>query len=143
MKSSVLVDLNVILDVLENREPWVRDAAKTCAVCGSGRVVGYVPAHALTTIYYIVRKRGGKALADKAIDWVLSLFKVAPSDAMVFKKARESAIDDYEDAVVAASALAVNCTHVVTRNVLHFKFSPVPAVTPEEFVKRLVSKGRQ
>ena len=104
-KLRVMVDINVILDVLENRNGWVMDAAKTCAVCGGGmRAIGFVPPHAVTTIYYIVRKRGGKALADKAIDWLLALFKVADCGTDEFKAARASGIDDYEDAVVVASA---------------------------------------
>ena len=136
-KLRVMVDINVILDVLENRNGWVTDAARTCAVCGGGmRAVGFVPPHAVTTIYYIVRKRGGKALADKAIDWLLALFKVADCGADEFKAARNGDIDDYEDAVVAASAQKAGCDCIVTRNTGHFKNSPVPVIAPAEFVAK-------
>ena len=74
MKRRVMVDLNVILDVLENRAEWVAASAGVCALCAERKIVGFVPSHALTTICYIVRKRGGKTLADKAVDWVLSVF---------------------------------------------------------------------
>ena len=75
MKRRVMVDLNVILDVLENRAEWVVASAGVCALCAERKIVGFVPSHALATIYYIVRKRGGKTLADKAVDWVLSVFR--------------------------------------------------------------------
>ena len=142
-KLRVMVDINVILDVLENRNGWVMDAAKTCAVCGGGmRVIGFVPPHAVTTIYYIVRKRGGKALADKAIDWLLALFKVADCGTDDFKAARESGIDDYEDAVVVASAQKTGCDYIVTRNTVHFRDSPVPVMTPADFATKFGGKSQ-
>ena len=142
-KLRVMVDINVILDVLENRNGWVMDAAKTCAVCGGGmRAIGFVPPHAVTTIYYIVRKRGGKALADKAIDWLLALFKVADCGTDEFKAARASGIDDYEDAVVVASAQKAGCDYIVTRDAVHFKDSSVPVVTPADFAAKFGEKSK-
>ena len=136
-KLRVMVDINVILDVLENRNGRVMDAAKTCAVCGGGmRAIGFVPPHAVTTIYYIVRKRGGKALADKAIDWLLTLFKVSDCGTDEFKAARTSGIDDYEDAVVVASAQKTGCDYIVTRNTVHFKNSPISIVSPSDFAAK-------
>ena len=142
-KLRVMVDINVILDVLENRNGWVMDAAKTCAVCGGGmRAIGFIPPHAVTTIYYIVRKRGGKALADKTIDWLLALFKVADCGTDEFKAARAGGIDDYEDAVVVASAQKTSCDYIVTRNTVHFKDSSVPVMTPADFTAKFGGKSR-
>ena len=135
MKKRVMVDLNVVLDVLENRTEWVAASAGVCALCAEGKIVGFVPSHALTTIYYIVRKRGGKTLADKAIDWVLSVFRVARCGAEEFRMARNGNVDDFEDAVVASSALAEKCEAIVTRNIAHFAASPVPPVAPSAFLR--------
>lgn len=135
-KPSVMVDLNILLDVMEKREPWAMDSARTCAICGSGQVIGFVSPHALTTIYYIVRKRGGKDLADKAIDWVLTMFNVAGLGASEFKRARSSKIDDFEDAVVEATAVHEKCAFIVTRNDSHFRNSSVSTLTPSDFVRK-------
>ena len=135
MKRRVMVDLNVILDVLENRAEWVAASAGVCALCAEGKIVGFVPSYALTTIYYIVRKRGGKALADKAIDWILSAFKVARCGDVEFRAARNGDIDDFEDAVVAASAQAEKCEAIITRNTAHFAASPVPPVAPSTWIR--------
>jgi len=136
-KLRVMVDINVILDVLENRNGWVRDAAGVCAVCGGSRVIGFVPTHAVTTVYYIVRKRGGKPLADKAIDWMLSLFRVARCGAEEFRLARSLDMDDFEDATVAACAKCEACDYIVTRNAVHFKNAPVSTLSPGEFLSKL------
>ena len=135
MKRRIMVDLNVILDVLQNRAGWVVASAGVCALCAEGKIIGFVPPHALTTIYYIVRKHGGKALADKAIDWVLSVFKVARSGETEFRAARNGGIDDFEDAVVAASAQAEKCVAIITRNTAHFAASPVPPVAPSAWIE--------
>lgn len=133
-KVRVTIDINVILDLLENRNGWVVDAAKTCAVCGAQtRVVGFIPVHAVTTIYYIVRKRGGKALADKTMDWLLALFKVSTCGADEFRAARQFDMADFEDAVVAATARRESCDYIVTRNEAHFRNSPVKAISPAKF----------
>lgn len=133
---SVMIDLNVLLDVMEKREPWVMDSAKTCAICGAWRVFGYVSPHALTTIYYIVRKRGGKVLAQKAIDWILAMFKIAKIGAEGFKRASALGFDDFEDAVIAAAAEGEKCAYIISRNAAHFNGSPVPVISPSEFVAR-------
>lgn len=135
MKRRVMVDLNVILDVFQNRAGWVTASAGVCALCAEGKDVGFVSPHALTTIYYIVRKHGGKALADKAIDWMLSVFKVARCGEAEFRAARNGDIDDFEDAVVAASAQAEKCEAIITRNTAHFAASPVPPLAPSTWIE--------
>ena len=54
-----------------------------------------------------------------------------------FLRARTLAMADFEDAVVASLAEASQCRHVITRNVGDFDRSPVPAITPEEFLASL------
>ena len=43
---------------------------------------------------------------------------------------------DFDDAVVAATAERAGCTSVITRNVKDFAGSPVPVLTPQEFLLR-------
>jgi hypothetical protein len=53
------------------------------------------------------------------------------------RRARTLATDDFEDAAVVAVAEASGSTFVVTRNVADFAHSPVPAITPADFLIRL------
>ena len=55
-------------------------------------------------------------------------------DAKLLSSARLLKFRDYEDAVVAASAQKAGCRYIVTRNPRDFSLSPVPAVTPGEFL---------
>ena len=131
----VMLDLNVILDVVQNRSPWAESSARVCTYVESGKKIkGYVSAHGITTVYYIARKNAGRQVAEQAIDWLLGLCDPCPCDRRVFQRARSLPLADFEDAVVVASAEAAKCDYIVTRNVQHFRESPVPAITPVDFL---------
>ena len=98
-----------------------------------------MPAHGLTTIYYVVAKHNGKPRAKEVVDWLLAHFEVASADKARFIRARNLSIADFEDAVVASLAEASRCDFIVTRNLSDFENSPIPAFSPEDFVLRYVS----
>ena len=47
----VLLDTNIILDVLLDREPWITDAAQSWRMCSDGRFTGYACASSITDIF--------------------------------------------------------------------------------------------
>ena len=130
----VLLDLNVLLDVVQNRAPHYDDSAKVLSLARLGEIQAVLPVHALTTLYYILAKAAGKAKAEQTVDWLLAHFEVAVADKAVLLRARQLPLADFEDAVVASLAQAGQCDHVVTRNVSDFAGSPVPALTPTDFL---------
>jgi hypothetical protein len=76
--------------------------------------------------------------ADSTVDMLLRHFNIAAADARVFEAGRLLAVSDFEDAVVAAMAQAGACDYIVTRNVQDFTGSPVPAITPMDFLALLL-----
>ena len=52
----VLIDTNVILDFLLQRELFFQDAERLFQAIDSGQIVGYVTATTLTDIFYIARR---------------------------------------------------------------------------------------
>ena len=112
----VMIDLNVILDVVTNRPQWVNASAKVCTIAGSGsRVQAIISPHAITTVYYLARKHANKVTAERAVDWLMEFFGLAPCGLNEFRRARELPINDFEDAVVASGAESSNCDYIVTR----------------------------
>ena len=132
-----MIDLNVLVDVLQRRTPFFFPSAKVCDAARTGRCEGLVAAHAITTLFYIIRKGADKTGAEKALDWLLSTFDIAPADKAVIVAARLLNFADFEDAVVSASAVARSCDYIVTRNLGDYRNSPVNAVAPEEFLQLL------
>ncbi len=88
----------------------------------------------MTTLYFIVRKYQDKRRAETFVDWRLGYFEIAALLKPQFLRARGLGMADFEDAVVASAAEAMGCCYVVTRNVRDFARSPVPAITPAQFI---------
>jgi predicted nucleic acid-binding protein len=130
----VMLDLNVILDVVQRREPFYAASAKVLSQAVEGTDASCLPGHALTTLHYILSKNAGRERADTVVDWVLAHLEIVPQDRAQFVRARNLRFDDFEDAALASAAEAAGCKLILTRNVADFETSPVPAVTPEEFL---------
>ena len=56
-KLKLIIDLNVVLDVLQEREPFYAASASLLATVETGKVEGYLPAHSVATLFYLIQKR--------------------------------------------------------------------------------------
>jgi len=104
----ITVDLNVLLDVAQNRLPHDHASEEVLPRARSAEYVAVLPGHAITTLHYIIEKWSGAALANQTID-----------------------------ALVASVAEVTGCDYIVTRNTADFSGSPVPAITPTEFLEEI------
>lgn len=133
---TVTVDINVLLDVFQQREPHYAASAQVVALVTSGRLTGVCPAHGLTTLYYLVRRHGSKPDAELAMDRVLAAFTIGSLDREAWRQARMLPLPDFEDAAVAMVAKASSSSFIVTRNVGDFVESSVPAISPADFLSQ-------
>lgn len=132
-----LIDLNVVLDALLDRGPQARAATRLWAAAEEKRILALVPAHAVTTLFYLVRQGKGAAAARRGVATVLSVLGVAPVDAAVLLRALSFGWTDFEDAVCAAAAEAAGCDLIVTGDPRGFRASPVPVVEPATAISLL------
>jgi len=63
----VLLDLNVILDVLQRRQPFFETSARVLALAEKGVIEGSMSAHSITTLFYLYAKAQSDAEARVAI----------------------------------------------------------------------------
>jgi hypothetical protein len=129
-----MLDLNVLLDVVQKREPFYVASATVLSRAVEGADISCLPGHALTTLHYIVAKHAGREEANTLIDWVVARLEIVPQDRAQFVRARNLRFGDFEDAALASAAEAAGCKLILTRNVADFGASPVPAITPEELL---------
>lgn len=125
----LLLDLNVLLDVVLDRADGPV-AARVWAELERGRGQGYIPAHGLTTIFYIVSRAQGRAFARRATEGMMRVFGVAPVNQDVLRRALVLDWPDFEDAVCAAAAESSECDAIVTRDPGGFLDSPVEVIDP-------------
>lgn len=135
----VLIDVNVILDVLADREPFADDSAAVLGEVEAGNLEGYLAAHTITTLHFLLTKHLGKARARRALSDLLNLVDLVPVDEDRIRHALAANWADFEDAVQAACAEKEGVDYLVTRNKRDFRKSAIKAVTPAELLALLPS----
>ena len=80
----ILLDINVLLDVIQRREPHYEASAAVLSLVYRGDLTAYIPGHALTTIHYILARYASPKNANEAVDWLLEHLYIAPEDHVVF-----------------------------------------------------------
>lgn len=131
----LLIDGNIILDVLQNREPHVVDSAKIWKLCETDQVEGFVSGLTFSNLVYVMRKElTSEAINEvfKGLSLIFQFTELAVSD---IAKAAELQWDDFEDAIQSVTAQRVHADCIITRNIKDFKQSRIVALTPSEFLK--------
>jgi predicted nucleic-acid-binding protein len=136
-KLRILVDLNVVLDVIQNRQPFYAESARVLDAVSRGEVSGLLAAHSITTLFYVLNQARNRETATAAIDNLLNAFTIAAVDDKVIRKAFSWGWADFEDAVQMASAVQADANYLITRNTRDFKDGYVPIVQPGAFLALL------
>lgn len=130
----VLIDTNIVLDLLLDREPFSENASAVFAHIEHSRVEASLCATTLTTLDYLLGRSLSAKQARQTIQRLLELFEIATVNRSVIEEALASRMTDFEDSVLAYSANLAGADLIVTRNTKDFRRSPVKAVTPTEFL---------
>jgi predicted nucleic acid-binding protein len=136
----LLLDLNVILDVILDRRLGADAAAALWAGIESGHGRGLIPAHGVTTIFYLLQKARGAAFARDGVERLIGVFGVAPVNDVVIRRALAFGWPDFEDAVCAAAAEASACEAIVTRDPDGYPSPPIPVMDPAAALLWLVTE---
>ena len=131
-----MLDLNVLLDVLQKRAPHYRASAAVLEHVIQGEERGALSAPAVTTIHYLVNRYANRTAAGDALDWLFRHFHICAVGRDDLEQARSLGWSDFEDAVLPSVAQRARCSYIVTRNIKDFERSPVPALTPREWLPR-------
>ena len=133
----LLIDGNIILDVLQNREPHVTDSAKIWKLCEADQAEGFISGLTFSNLVYIMRKELTPEKINEVFKSLGLIFQFTDLTVSDMAKAAEQQWDDFEDALQAATAERIHADNIITRNVKDFKKSKVVAFTPTEFLARL------
>ncbi|HEV3259519.1 MAG TPA: PIN domain-containing protein [Gemmataceae bacterium] len=133
----VLLDTNIVLDVLCDRQPFVAAAKALWVKVEAGAVRASLTATTLATIFYLVRKQLGAAAARQAVADLLSTFDICPIDRATLQAALSKPMSDYEDAIQDAAAELAGIPVIVTRNPTDFAGSTRRIVDAATLVSEL------
>ena len=133
---NVLIDGNIILDVLQNREPHAEASSKVWKLCETNLVEGYVSALTFADMVYVMRKELTPEKIHEVLKKLALIFHFTELSVSDMEKAAGMMWNDYEDAVQAATAERIRATAIITRNIKDYRQSQIPAFTPAEFLER-------
>lgn len=128
----ILLDTNVVLDFLLQRETFVKDAREIMLLVSEEKVQGFLCPTTITTIYYIMRKSFSENECLKAIKELLGFFEVTKVDKNTLLQSIKNSSGDFEDSVVYTSA--TNIDIIITRDKKGFRKCTKKVLTPKEFV---------
>jgi predicted nucleic acid-binding protein len=129
-----LVDTNVVLDVLLNRQPFANAASRVFALVEQSKIEGFLCATTITTVDYLLGQALAPEKARGALQRLLGLFEIAPVTRSVLEHALRSGIADFEDAVLEQSGYLAGVDAITTRNVNDFRKSVVTVFDPTELI---------
>jgi predicted nucleic acid-binding protein len=133
----LLLHVNVVLDLLLDREPFAAAAKALWASAELERIEVLLPAHGVTTIFYITSRERDARFARRVVQEILSVAAVAPVDGGVLDRAFTLPCPDFEDAVCQAAAEAADCSILVTRDPSGYRGAGLPVLDPDTAVALL------
>ena len=131
----ILVDTNIILDVLLKREPHNKAAQVIMTKCADREITGYLAAHSIPNIFYVLRKEYSQEERRKFIKNLCEIFRISDQNAeKIILAIDNEQFSDFEDCLQMECAKSYGAKYIVTRNIEDFRSSKVKAITPQDLL---------
>ena len=130
----LFLDANIVMDLLEKRQPFCEDAALLFAEAYYKRVQLFVSPMTYAIVSYLLGKNNKAEDVRNLLFNFRQLTHVATSDEQVVDDAIASRFTDFEDALQYYSALKAKTDFIITRNGKDFVESKIPVMTATEYL---------
>lgn len=135
----VLLDTNIVLDVLLERQPFLSESELLWEASEKGLLTAYITASTITDIFYTVRRQADLQKARLAIELCLEAFEICPVDRPVIELALTLSGNDLEDNLILASASTSKLDAVVSRDKQLLSNTFLPGIAPTDLLKQLAT----
>lgn len=134
----IMVDTNIVLDVFMDREPYAREARMILTKCADREVIGYLAAHSIPNLFYILRKKYTSKERRALIRNLCDIFNISDLNSKkIISAAENEAFSDFEDCLQEECAVEAMADYIVTRNPDDYRTSRIKVIEPDEFLKLL------
>lgn len=134
----ILADTNIIIDIFLEREPYKTNSEIILSKCADRQIVGYLAAHSIPDIFYILRKNYTHQERRKLIKNLCSIFCIADLNLeRIISAVDNEDFTDFEDCLQEECAANVMADYIVTRNPRDFEKSRVKVIEPTAFIALL------
>ena len=137
---TVLIDADVLIDFLTDRGALTKTAKELMKKSQENKIHAFLAAHSVTNIFYILRKIYSVSERKQClIDLCKAISIVEIGHKVIFNALANNDFDDIEDCLQAECAITVRADYIVTRNINDYSHSTVPAILPDNLLKKLES----
>jgi predicted nucleic acid-binding protein len=134
----ILIDTDVILDYLIARQPFMDNAYEILRLCSQQRCDGYIAAHSVTNIFYIIRRHFSASERKRLLMGLCEIIDIAGiHKKQIIDALSNEDFSDLEDRLQVECARMVNADYIVTRNITDFSASPIPAILPRDLLQKI------
>ena len=133
----ILIDTNILVDVVDEREPFSEASARFLDLISARVEPACVAWHTISNLHYVATPDPDGPDILTFIEDLANLVTVVPTTNADLLRALRLPMRDFEDAMQVAAALAADARLIVTRNLNHFRNSPVRAASPEDAIAEL------
>ena len=134
----VLLDTNILIDYISMRVPFTDDAQAILELCIEKKIDGCIAAHSVMNAFYILRKELTANERRNVLTRLCNLLTVVGIDKdKLISALSNDDFFDVEDCLQSECAKEFSADYIVTRNVKDFQNSTIPAIPPDEFLKKV------
>lgn len=136
MVNKILIDTNVLLDYLLERDSFFEDAKKVILSCADGKAKGCIAAHSISNMFFILRKDYNTKERREVLLNLCKIFDIEGIDkAKLISGLSNEDFSDFEDCLQMECARSYGADYIVTRNVSDYVTSEVKAIEPKDYLK--------
>ncbi len=132
----LFLDTNIVIDLLERREPFCHDAVRLFTMAYNKEVQLIVSPITYSTASFLLRKHGAEGVRN-LLSNLRQLSRVATTNERTIDDSLASQFKDFEDAMQYYTAIKAKADIIITRNIKDFAVSKIPVMTATEYIATL------
>lgn len=137
MAEKILIDTDVCLDALTDREPFSKSAQYLLYLSETSKIETFVTSVSFSNMFNLISKWMSVSKAYQALSKLRKIVSVAAITTDHIDSALENQWQDFEYSLQSFAATTNDCSCIITRNVRDYKNSDIPVMTPTEFIEQM------
>lgn len=134
----LFIDTNIVLDLLQYREPWINDTLVLFQLAKENKVELIMSDLTFVNVVYIAGKNVDKKALKETFVKLKKFVKVVSIGDVCIEQALNGDFSDFEDEVQYYAAKREQADYILSRDKKGFGMSDIPVMSVKEFLNNFV-----
>lgn len=134
----LFIDTNIVLDLLQNREPWIDDTLVLFQLAKEEKVELIITDLTFVNVIYIAGKNVDKKALKETLVKLKKFVKIVSIDDVCIEQALNGDFSDFEDEVQYYAAKREQADYILSRDKKGYKVSDIPVMNVTEFLNDFI-----